>query len=135
MSVNWKHKDVWSYRTDSFCVEVSRHSDTTLDGEEENKWCIYAYVWKKHPAFRMFKKDESPFNQPYFEVHSYPSYYRAHIKPDGEVMSHQLGWDYNHDGDSRYLEMKTKDDAGSVFWDAGNLIEQLKEWEQENSAE
>ena len=129
--ITWAHKNVWSFRSKNFCVEVSRHVATRLDGEDENIWCIYAYIWKEHPSFRLFKKDESPFNQPHFEVHSYPSYYRAHINKDGDVMSHQIGWDYNHDGDSRYLEYKTKDDAGSVFWDAKNLIRQLKEWGDE----
>lgn len=133
MKVDWKHKDVWTFRTGSFCVEVSRHCNTTLDGEDENVWCIYAYVWNKNPAFALFNKDESPFNQPNFDVHSYPSYYRAHTDKDGTVTSHQIGWDYNHDGDSQFLEMKTKDDAGSVFWDAGKLIKQLQEWETENS--
>lgn len=129
---DWKHKDVWSHREKSFLVEVSRHVDSTLDGEDENKWCVYVYVWDNHPAFKLFNKDERPLNQPSFEVHGYPSYYRPHINKDGIVTAHQLGWDYNHDGDSHYLGLKTKDEAGSVFWDASKLIEQLKDWENED---
>ena len=132
MKIDWRHKDVWSHRTNSFCVEVSRHDGPKLDGTIENIWCIYAYVWKTHPAFKLFNKDESPFNQPAFDVHSYPSYYRPHINKDGEVTAHQLGWDYNHDGDSHYLELKTKDQAGIVYWDAQNLIKQLEDWELED---
>lgn len=128
MQIDWRHKDVWSHRTKTFCVEVSRHVDTALDGEDENKWCVYVYVWNTHPSFKLFNKDERAFNQPSFDVHSYPSYYRPHINKDGEVTAHQLGWDYNHDGDSYYLGLKTKDEAGSVFWDATKLIEQLEDW-------
>lgn len=130
-AIDWRHKDVWAYRTKSFCVEVSRHSETRLDGEVENLWCIYAYVWEKHPAFKLFNRHAGPFEQPSFDVHSYPSFYRPHINKEGGITSHQIGWDYNHDGDSHYLELTTKDQAGSVFWDAQNLIKQLEEWDND----
>lgn len=129
--ISWRKKDVWTHRESSFCVEVSRHDGPKLDGSVENIWCVYAYVWNNHPAFNLFKKDETPFNQPSFEVHSYPSYYRPHINKDGEVTAHQIGWDYNHDGDWHYLTCKSKDEAGSVFWDAEKLIEQLRNWGDE----
>lgn len=132
MKIDWAHKDIWTHRTRTFAVEVSRHSTTRLDGEQEHIWCVYAYVWKDHPAFLLFNKDESPFNQPSFDVHSYPSYYRPHINKDGDVTAHQIGWDYNHDGDSHYLECATKDRAGSVFWDAQKLIKQLEDWGNED---
>lgn len=128
MQIDWRHKDIWTYRSASFCVEISRHSEKTLDGTPEQHWCIYAYVWNTHPAYKLFNKDEGPFSQPSFEVHSYPSYYRAHIGKDGEITAHQLGWDYNHDGDWAYSFMNNKDQAGSVFADVQGLIKQLEDW-------
>jgi len=130
--IDWKKKDVWTHRESNFCVEISRHDGPKLDGTAENIWCVYAYVWNNHPAFALFKRDGRPSDQPYFEVHSYPSFYKPHMNKDGEVTSHQIGWDYNHDGDWHYLECETEDDAASVFWDAAGLANQLRNWGNED---
>lgn len=114
----WRHADKWRRDGGSFLVEVSRHSVGT-----ENRWCVYLYVYPKHPDFARFNPAGGMWDQPSYDCHSYVSYFRAHRNNEGEISSFQLGWDYQHDGDSDYAELATEDDAGSVFWDASQLFD------------
>ena len=49
------------------------------------------------------------------------------------MSSVQIGWDYNHDGDSRFGHYATPDEAHIVFWDAAQLFAQLEEMNRESS--
>lgn len=47
MMDNWKRKELWHRRGEGFCVEVSHHTEQTLDQSEgKNRWCIYAYIYQ-----------------------------------------------------------------------------------------
>jgi len=122
----WKPKLEWKKEGNNFSVVVSKHMSYSGD----NIWCIYLYVYPSHPAFSKFNKDGTMWDQPHFDCHSYVSYFQPHIRyKTGEVASYQLGWDYNHDGDSWYTSIESAEDAGSIFFDAEQLFKQAEEWE------
>lgn len=124
----WNPKLEWKKEGKGFCVIVSKHKGF----DDESKWCVYLYVYPSHPAFERFNKEGTMWEQPYFECHSYVSYFRPHIDHrTNEVVSYQLGWDYNHDGDHYYTTCETPSDASNVFWDADNLFRQASEWGEE----
>lgn len=58
--MDWDHKDLWRKRGADFLVEVSRHSEPVreesgcFDAEGPHRWCVYAYVYPKHPHFANF---------------------------------------------------------------------------------
>lgn len=130
----WKRNDKWVRQGEAFTVEVVRSDGVNLDGEVENKWCVYIYVYPKHPTFRHFNPAKGIFDNAHFECHSYASYYRAHRNNEGEIVSHQLGWDYMHDGDYGYSQYGDADSASSVFYDASRLFDEAKERHEEARA-
>jgi hypothetical protein len=119
----WNHKDEWSKRGKNFLVKISRHMN---QGGDENHWCLYAYIYPKHPHFANFYgpnmwQDASGF----FDWHGGCTFLEYH-KMDAEVVGAvQVGCDYNHLYDDRYLDMATPDQARSVFSDADDLFETL----------
>ena len=117
----WKHKDEYKKEGDKCAVVVSRH--TGYD-DAEHRWCVYLYIYPGHPRFDQFNPDGDMWSQPHYDCHSYVSLFKVHRRDSGEVGSYQLGWDYNHDGDHRFSEYATADQAGSVFWDAERLFEE-----------
>lgn len=125
MQIQWRHKDEWKHEGADFSVVVSRHTRGRSEDEVEYCWCIYAYIYPKHRLFERFKPDGSMWEQPSPDVHSYVSFFKVHRKEDGGILSFQLGWDYQHDGDWHFSQMATKRDAGSVFYDAEALIGEL----------
>ncbi|TAA20332.1 hypothetical protein [Pseudoxanthomonas winnipegensis] len=128
---DWKHKDKWSLESRSFTIEVSRHAVVGLDAQPENIWCVYAYVYPKHPLFARFNPAGGMWEQPSLPGHSCVSYFRAHKNEQDAITSYQIGWDYNHDGDWRFTQMASKADAYEVFRDAEELFEHLASYEKE----
>lgn len=121
----WRHSDKWIRRGKNYSVEVSRHCIAPPgDDCAEHYWCVYLYVYPKHPDFTRFDPSGNAWAQPNYDCHSYVSLFNIHRNNAGEIVSFQLGWDYNHDGDSYYLECATADDAGSVFFDASRLFDE-----------
>jgi hypothetical protein len=119
---DWKHKDEWKKAGKEFLVAVSRHTGHDPD---DHRWCVYLYVYPEHAMFSSFDADATEWDQPYFDVHGYCSLFNVHRRNDGTIGSFQLGWDYNHSGDSRYNDMATKERASSVFYDAQRLFDEL----------
>lgn len=125
----WRHKDEWKREGKGHCVVISRHT-AHGDNGDNNRWCVYLYIYPSHPAFALFRPDKDMWSQPNFDCHSYVSLFNVHRNNKGEIGSFQLGWDYNHDGDN-FGWRATPDDASSVFWDANNLFEQAAQWAAE----
>jgi hypothetical protein len=124
----WEHKDIWKKRGDNFAIEVSRHTgwrapDTNdAPTDVEHRWCVYAYIYPKHPHFAAFT-DETLF-QPAavaLNMHGYPSYVQKHISAEGVCTSWQVGADYSHLHDTRFSTYATQEDAWEVFGDADDL--------------
>lgn len=133
---NWRHKDMWSMDGKNFMVLVSRHSEPVreasacFDSEGPHRWCVYAYVYPKHPHFAAFNGTEEMWQDAATQMplHGGPSLCRKHL--DGktaEVTSYQVGADYHHLHDWQYTEYATQDDARSVFADAEELHAWLTE--------
>lgn len=134
-SKEWRHKDEWTKRGANFLVKVSRHADAGFDvvngevvrtGRVENKWCVYAFIFPKHPHFPKFEgpslwQDAASF----FDWHGGCSYLEYHRVSAEVISSVQVGCDYNHLHDDHYLDMATQEDAASVFRDADELFETL----------
>ena len=118
---NWKHKDEWKREGSKHSVVVSRHTNHAGD---EHRWCVYLYIYPGHPRFSQFNPDRGMWDQPSYECHSYVSLFKTHRRGNGDIGSFQLGWDYSHDGDHRFTEYATADDASSVFWDANKLFDE-----------
>ncbi len=131
MNTEWKHKDEWKRAGKNFLVVVSRHSEPMLyeracfDSEGPNRWCVYGYVYPKHPDFGKFDPNESVSEQPVPGMHGGCNFFRAHSKPNGEITAFQFGCDYHHDGDWHFTQMVTKEDAYAVFADAAELFDYL----------
>lgn len=120
---DWRHKDEWTKSGPNCLVKVSRHE--TMG---ENRWCLYAYLYPKHPHFSKFEGDsmwQDAAN--FFNWHRGCSYLEYHRDNKGEVGSVQVGCDYNHLYDDQFLGMATKDDAWEVFVDADRLLGRLAE--------
>lgn len=123
-------KEEWKREGKDFCVVVSRHTARSTDENDNNRWCVYLYVYPRHPSFDLFNPLSDMWSQPHFTCHSYVSFFKVHRDERGDVGSFQLGWDYNHDGDN-FGWCSTADDASSVFWDANRLFEQAEQWATE----
>lgn len=129
--LKWKHADEWKCHGKDFIVMVHRHHSESpqyhqpFADEGPHRWCVYAFIYPKHPHFAEINGDdwhqESVCRMP---LHCGVSYLMRHW--DGEHnTSVQIGCDYNHIDDNRYTHMETKDDAAPVFRDAEKLFRWL----------
>ena len=115
------HKEEWIRHGEGFRVSVSRHTSC-----EENRWCVYAYVYESHPLFNSIT-DGDYYNSIYEDkLHGGCTYYREHSGGCGGVVK-QFGADYNHLGDSRFHSFSTKEEAFEVFRDCDLLFDWLTE--------
>lgn len=130
----WRHKDMWSMRGKDFMVQVSRHGEPMpesmrsycYDEEGEHRWCVYAYIYPKHPHFAKFKGDQMwQEAATCLPLHAGPSYLRYHYDEDRKVTSVQVGADYNHLHDTHFTRYETREQAAEVFQDADDLFEML----------
>ena len=127
MSANWNHKDEWRLFGKDFMVVVSRHEESELCGDGKHRWCVYAYIYAKHPHFAKFDgPDMWQDAASCLPMHGGPTYLRYHRNDDAAVVSVQVGCDYNHIYDSRFTHYETKDDAYEVFNDAYELFQRLE---------
>ena len=131
--MNWQHKDEWRTSGAGFSVVVSRHSvvfpeprpSFCSDLEGPNRWCVYAYIFPKHPQYAKFEGTAIDQDAAKLDMHGGCTYLRRHFNEDGKETSIQVGADYNHYGDSEYTRMETQEDAHSVFNDAQDLFDKL----------
>ena len=128
---NWRHKDIWKKNGTDFLVEVSRHSGNASEldlREGPHRWCVYAYIYPKHPHFSMFNEADDLWQDATTSLpgHSYPSYLRRHVDANGNVTSFQVGWDYHHDGDWMFTHDANQEDAKRQFLDAQELFDRLQ---------
>jgi hypothetical protein len=129
MSNAWGHRDEWKCFGRNFLVTVKRHPEPVRDDDFRgpNRWCVYAYVYPKHPLFAEFKGNDmwqDAANA--MPLHGGPSLLRWHRDDEGAPMSVQVGADYDHLHDERFTHCATQDDAAEVFADADELFEYLK---------
>lgn len=127
----WTHKDEWKRSGKNFMVVVSRHSErgfeegSGYDAEGPNRWCIYGYVYPKHPDFEKFDLNQPMYEQPTPPMHGGCTYFRAHAKHDGAITAIQFGCDYHHLGDWNFTQLASKEEAYEVFVDASELFDHL----------
>ena len=129
----WIHKDEWKRHGKDFLVIVSRHtsgsseeSSGCYDAEGVNRWCIYAYIYPKHPRFVEFVGDNMWQDAAELGFHGGCSYLRRHHGNDGSQTAIQVGCDYNHLGDWEYTQYATPEEARSVFQDADAIFDRLE---------
>jgi hypothetical protein len=128
----FRHKDVWRKGGKHFLVTIEHFTEEPSqfdygDDDGRHRWCVYAYIYPKHPHFGQFSGD-SIFQEAasVLPLHAGPSYLRYHYDDNGkEVTSVQVGADYNHLHDNRFTHYATSDDAKEVFNDAERLFERL----------
>lgn len=126
-AIEWDHKDEWRLRGRDFMVTVSRHAVKPSGyWEGPHRWCVYAFIYPKHPHFAAFDGPDmwqgataSLPGHSYCSHLSYPTF-------DGKIGSVKVGFDYNHDGDDRFTQYATKEDAYQVFNDAAELFHWLE---------
>lgn len=129
---DWKHKDEWKRYGKDFLVSVTRHSVAVdehgfYDSDLGHRWCVYAYIYPKHPHFAKFDGpqmyQDAASCMPFHggpSLLEYPMY-------DGAVTSVKVGCDYNHLHDWPYTRMANKEEALGVFADADELYNWLQE--------
>lgn len=128
-STNWTYSGKYLTRRTKFSVEVvhSKNRNYLNPEEPENVWCIYAYIYPDHPKFTTFTSDEiwqeATCSLP---LHGGCSFLKRNYNKDAELVSIQVGCDYNHYGDESYLNMSNSDEASSIFYDADTLIKHLE---------
>lgn len=125
---NWDKAEVWTRRTDHFCVEVRRHTEPqcAYTNTGPNRWFVYAYIYPTHAHFAKFDGgdiwQEASIALP---LHAGASMLRWHYDANGNPTSVQVGADYNHLGDERYTFFDNAEQAIQVFRDARDLYEWL----------
>lgn len=130
--MTWDHKDVWRRHGKDFLVTIEhftvelREEAACYDSDQGHRWCVYAYVYPKHPHFAEFDGpqmwQDAATMMPF---HGGPSLLRWHRDDDGKPTSVQVGADYNHLHDYRFTQMATQQDAYAVFSDADELFDWL----------
>ena len=131
----WAHKDEWKRFGTNFLISVSRHTEKRSGLPAEyftdgpNRWCLYVYIYPKHPKFGTFDSDsmwqDATQSMP---LHGGCTYLRYHAEPNGSINSIQVGCDYNHYRDEQYSFMETQEDARSVFADAEELFNYMEDY-------
>lgn len=128
-AAQWDHKDAWRRRGNGFQVEIVRHTERPSSFspyEGPNRWCVYAYIYPKHPHFANFQGPnmwQDAATQLHF--HSGPSLLEYPMY-EGKVTCVKVGADYHHLGDDCFTHYSTPADAYEVFADADELFEQLE---------
>jgi hypothetical protein len=122
----WSHKDEWKRHGNDFCVVVSRHEGSTYFGEGPNRWCVYAFIYPKHPYFKEFDQSGPMYQDAAsaMPLHGGPTLLEFPMY-DGAVTSVKVGADYQHLYDDRFSHYATKDEAYEVFKDAEKLFDWL----------
>lgn len=132
MITDWKKKELWSRRSNKFCVEVSRHTvaqSSIGPYEGVNRWAVYAYIYPEHRSFASFSGD-SMFQDAAccLPLHGGPSFLHIHRDSSGEkITCYQVGADYHHLHDDRFADYANESDAASVFFDADELFKWLSD--------
>lgn len=124
MTLNWKPRHTWTDHADTFAVEVSRHTSNSFLDEGPNRWCIYVYIYPKHPLFAQIDLNGGIWqNLPEdLHLHGGCTSFTVYKSYGGEITSVKIGCDYSHYGDDHYMRMGTKEEAKSVFSDAEELF-------------
>lgn len=124
--MDWNHKDEWRKLGKDFMIVVSRYEEKADHGDGPHRWCVYAYIYPKHPHFAKFDGpnmwQEAASCLP---MHSGPSLLKYHMN-DGVVTAVQVGSDYNHLHDGNFTHCQTMEDAYRVFEDAEELFQRLE---------
>jgi len=125
MQQNWKHKDLWSKRSKNFTVEISRHTKQVEYPEGPNCWCVYAYIFPKHPHYAEFVNDhmfqDAAAMMP---MHGGPSLLQWLWNGEKKI-GVKVGCDYQHLHDDHFQHYAKEDDAYEVFHDAEDLFQWL----------
>ena len=120
----FRHKDIWTMDGAGFSVQVSRHSVDFAAYEGPHRWCVYAYIYPKHPHFARFDGTEDMWQDAAvaLPLHAGPSLVRKHLSANGQTTSYQVGADYNHLHDDRFTHYGDAAEAYQVFADARELF-------------
>lgn len=140
MMEGWDDKRTWKKRGTNFLIEVSCHTVKQIDepccfdSEGPYRWCIYAYIYPKHPIFTRFDLDniyqDETARMPF---HGGCTYIRHHLTMDENVSvsAVQVGCDYHHLYDDIYTVVSPDDadnqDYFQVWKDADELFVYLEE--------
>ncbi len=123
----WRRKEEWKRPGIDFIVTVEHFffgSETSERDDGGERWCVYAYIYPKHPRFRRFSGtgiyQDATKDLP---LHSGCTYLRQHRDNDGSVTSFQVGADYNHLHDGFFTH--ERDFGGRVKSDADALFDFL----------
>ena len=132
---DFSHEDVWKTNGKNFSINIVRWTskEQSMFDQElgENKWNIYANIYKKHPAFPLI--GESIYDVPE-EIetlfHCGCTFNMWFYNNKSEPCSKKIGCDYSHLGDEKFSFMTDREDAKEVFEDAIYLFNKLEEMEK-----
>jgi len=124
----WRHTDHWTMRGNGFLVEVVNYQETSsgIDPHTgQNHWNVYAYIYPGHPLSIQLRGNYL-HHLLALPLQRVPSDIRYHHNERGELLSIQIGSDYDHVGDNRFSHAHTLEEAWEVFRDAEELYSILE---------
>jgi hypothetical protein len=105
--MKWQELRKWRRKGKDFLIEVTHY--------DESIWNIHLYLYPDHP---LFKADRRAFDQA--PGHCYISLFQRNRLNSDTDTSLQVGWDYNHEGDDYYRDLR---DPGPILADADKLYD------------
>ncbi len=120
-----EHHDVWrkTDRKRGFGIEIRRAPFTG----NENVWCLYAMIAKRHPLFSRFTDDTlDSAGEDIFDWHGGVTYAEWEFRKK-EIAGVKIGCDYLHDMDDQYRN-STRLEDNCLINDARRLYEALESY-------
>lgn len=130
--MDWIQKKEWKKTGTNFVVVVSRYESYENEYTGKYRWCVYGYIYPDHPHFKKFEGDD--LYQDAAKEMPLPAgatSIRYHFGDHSDVTSIQIGADYHHINDNRFTFYYTKEEAATVFDDAGELFEWLENYDRQ----
>jgi hypothetical protein len=123
VNIYWRKRESWVYedRNDHFKVKVVKWND----GAGETIWNKYLYLFPGNKHFGKYRPtDGENYPETPFEFHYGITYYTENFDNADNLIMQCFGDDYNHLWDK---DNPVDGSGTSVFWDAENLIKEVKE--------
>lgn len=128
---NYNKVMLWVRQSSKFSVELKHWSypDYFNDNEPHNVWNLYCYIYSDHPLFNLIDKNGNTSQEIFDKIpfHGGCTFFQPHINSiTGEVMSYQIGCDFNHHFDRVYTQLNAQEGEEYMLGIADVLFNHLQ---------